>query len=166
MSQREISLAQLTATRASGAVVLIRFYVGLIFVGEGVLKFLRPDSLGPGRFEKAGIPAGAFFANLDGTFEILCGVLILVGLMTRLAAVPMIVDMVGALTITKVPLLWGAAPLYPKEGGIWDFFHEGRLEIAMLCGSVFLLVVGAGTFSLDSRMNARPRRHVPEDAVA
>ena len=56
----------------------------------------------------------------------------------------MIVDMLGALGITKVPLLWGAAPLYPKEGGFWDFFHEGRLEVAMLCGSLFLLIVGAG----------------------
>ena len=97
MSQREISLAQLTATRASGAVVLIRLYVGLIFVGEGFLKFLRPEALGPGRFEKAGIPAGAFFANLDGAFEIGCGVLILVGLLVRLATLPMIVDMIGAL---------------------------------------------------------------------
>ena len=154
MSQREISLAQLTATRPSGAVVLIRFYVGLIFVGEGVLKFLRPESLGSGRFVKAGIPAGAFFANLDGMAEIICGVLILAGLLVRLAALPMIVDMVGALTITKLPLLWGSAPLYPKEGGFWDFFHEGRLEIAMLCGSVFLLIVGAGGLSLDAaRMN-------------
>lgn len=152
MSQREISLAQVTATRASGAVVLIRLYVGLIFVGEGILKFLRPETLGPGRFEKAGIPAGAFFANLDGVFEIICGVMILAGLLVRLATLPMIVDMIGALVITKVPLLWGSAPLYPKEGGFWDFFHEGRLEIAMLCGSIFLLIVGAGGYSLDGRM--------------
>ncbi len=153
MSQREISLARVTATRASGAVVLIRFYVGLIFVGEGILKFLRPEALGPGRFEKAGIPAGAFFANLDGVFEILCGLMILAGLLVRLATLPMIVDMIGALVITKVPLLWGSAPLYPKERGFWDFFHEGRLEIAMLCGSLFLLIVGAGALSVDGRLN-------------
>ncbi len=155
MSQREISLSQLTATRASGAVVLIRLYVGLIFVGEGVLKFLRPETLGPGRFDKVGIPASSFLAYLDGAFEIGCGVMILAGLLVRLATLPMIVDMIGALVLTKVPLLWGSAPLYPKEGGFWDFFHEGRLEIAMLCGSVFLLVVGAGAYSLDSRMNNR-----------
>ena len=64
-----------------------------------------------------------------------------------------------ARTITKVPLLWGAAPLYPKEGGFWDFFHEGRLEIAMLCGSVFLLIVGAGSYSLDARMSRAPSPH-------
>jgi putative oxidoreductase len=85
--------------------------------------------------------------------EIGCGMLILAGLLTRLAAVPMIVDMIGALTITKVPILWGHAPLYPKEGGFWDFFHEGRLEVAMLCGSIFLLIVGSGGYSVDARMN-------------
>jgi putative oxidoreductase len=74
-------------------------------------------------------------------------------LLVRLATLPMIVDMIGALAITKLPLLWGSAPLYPREAGFWDFFHEGRLEIAMLCGSVFLLIVGAGAYSLDSRMN-------------
>jgi putative oxidoreductase len=167
MTQRELSIAQLAATRASGAVVLIRLYVGLIFLGEGILKFVRPESLGSGRFIKAGIPAGAFFANLDGAFEIGCGLLILVGLLTRLATLPMIVDMIGALGITKVPLLWGAAPLYPKEGGFWDFFHEGRLEIAMLCGSIFLLIVGAGKYSFDVRMSrAGSVAHVTGAAAA
>ncbi|OBK16911.1 DoxX family protein [Mycobacterium asiaticum] len=151
-----MTLTRLTATRAPGAVVLIRLYVGLIFAGEGVLKFLRPATLGPGRFDKVGIPASTWFAYLDGAFEIGCGILILVGVFTRLAVVPMIVDMVGALAITKVPLLWGDAPLYPKESGLWDFFHEGRLEIAMLCGSVFLLIVGAGAASVDARRTQNP----------
>ena len=149
-----MTLHQLTATRASGAVALIRLYVGLIFAGEGMLKFVRPDALGPGRFIKSGIPGGTFFAYLDGLVEIGCGAMIVAGLLTRLATLPMIVDMLGALSITKVPLLWGHAPLYPNEDGFWDFFHEGRLEVAMLCGSVFLLIVGAGANSFDARMNA------------
>jgi uncharacterized membrane protein YphA (DoxX/SURF4 family) len=148
-----VTLNQLVAARASSAAVLIRLYVGLIFAGEGMLKFLRPDDLGPGRFIKSGIPGGTFFAYLDGVFEIGCGVLVLVGLFTRLATLPLIVDMLGALSITKVPLLWGHAPLYPKEGGLWDFLHESRLEWAMLCGSVFLLIVGAGAYSFDARVN-------------
>jgi putative oxidoreductase len=90
--------------------------------------------------------------------------LILVGLLTRLATLPMIVDMLGALGITKVPLLWGHAPLYPDEGGFWDFFHEGRLEVAMLCGSIFLLIVGAGGHSLDARMNRLDARMNSLDA--
>src|SRR3954452_21646192 len=94
MSQREISIASLTATRASGAVLWIRLYVGLIFVGEGFLKFLRPEILGPGRFAKVDIPFSAFTAYLEGVYDIGWGTVILVGLLVRLAALPMIVDMV------------------------------------------------------------------------
>ena len=93
-------------------------------------------------------------ANLDGVFEIGCGALILVGLFTRLAVLPMIVDMIGALTTTKFPLLWGSAGLYPGEHGLWDFLHESRLEWAMLCGSLFLLLTGAGRLSFDARRAA------------
>jgi putative oxidoreductase len=145
----------------SGAIVLIRFYVGLIFLSEGILKFLRPDQLGPGRFDKAGIPAPTFFAYLDGVFEIGCGILILAGLLTRLAVVPMIVNMVGALLITKLPILWGDAPLYSAASGGWDFLRESRVDLAMLCGSVFLLVAGAGVYSIDALRN---RARTPVDA--
>jgi putative oxidoreductase len=147
-------LTRLTSTSAPAAVVLIRLYVGVIFACEGILKFLRPGPLGPGRFDKAGIPAPGFFSSLDGVFEIGCGVLILVGLLTRLAAVPMIINMLGALLITKLPIFWGHAPLFRGEHGWWDFIHESRVEIAQLCGSVFLLLVGAGAYSLDARLTA------------
>lgn len=145
-------LTRLTITDASPAVLLIRLYVGLVFASEGTLKFLRPDELGIGRFDKAGVPEPAFFAQLDGVFEIACGVLILAGLLTRLAAVPMIINMLGALLITKLPILWGGAPLFHAESGWWDFIHESRADLAQLCGSVFLFVVGAGSYSLDARL--------------
>ena len=150
-------------TRASGAIMLIRLYVGAIFVLEGVLKFVRPETLGPGRFAKIGLPASDLLANVDGVLEIVCGLLILLGLFTRLATVPMIADMLGAILLTKVPLLWSNAALYPKEGGIWDFLHEARLEVAMLCGCVYLLIVGAGTYSADAR---RQRGAMPEHVAA
>ncbi|AJE81616.1 DoxX family protein [Streptomyces sp. NPDC006975] len=143
--------AKLTATSAPAATVLIRLYVGAVFLSEGILKFLRPDAQGTGRFDKAGIPAPGFFAPLDGVFEITCGLLILAGLLTRLAAAPMIVDMVGALLITKLPILWGDAPLFAGKAGWWDFAHESRTDLAQLCGSLFLLLVGAGALSLDAR---------------
>ena len=145
-------LNTLVFTRAPASVVLIRLYVGPVFACEGVLKFMRVTSLGTGRFYKAGIPAPAFFSTLDGVFEIGCGVLILVGLLTRLAAVPMIIDMLGALLITKLPIFWGHAPLFRGEHGWWDFIHESRVELAQLCGSLLLLIVGAGAFSLDARL--------------
>ncbi|MQY14700.1 putative membrane protein [Streptomyces sp. RB5] len=149
--------AKLTATSAPAATALIRLYVGAVFLSEGILKFLRPDTQGTGRFDKAGIPAPDFFAPLDGAFEIACGLLILAGLLTRLAAVPMIVNMLGALLITKLPILWGDAPLFADESGWWDFAHESRTDLAQLCGSLFLLLVGAGTLSVDARL-ARTHR--------
>ena len=126
LSQREISIAQLTATRASGAVVWIRLYVGLIFVGEGFLKFLRPEALGPGRFAKVDIPFSTFTAYLDGVFEIGCGLRDLrrPAHPTRDLADDHRHDRRHSV-FTKVPLLFGSAALYPKEHGFWDFFHEG-----------------------------------------
>lgn len=148
------------STRAPAAVALIRLYVGLVFLCEGILKFLRPGSLGTGRFDKAGIPAPAFFSTLDGIFEIACGALILLGLLTRLATAPMIVDMLGALLITKLPIFWGRAPLFRGEHGWWDFIHESRVDLAQLCGSLFLLVVGGGALSVDARLaRSVMRRH-------
>lgn len=145
-------LARITATTAPGSVVLIRLYVGAVFLFEGILKFLRPETLGTGRFDKADIPAAGFVAPLDGVFEIGCGALILAGLLTRLAAIPMIVDMIGALLITKLPILWGAATLFTGKSGWWDFVHESRVDLAQLCGSVFLLIVGAGAYSADAAL--------------
>ncbi|MEU3078741.1 DoxX family protein [Streptomyces laurentii] len=119
---------------------------------EGILKFLRPDAQGTGRFDKAGIPAPGLFAPLDGVFEIACGLLILVGLLTRLATIPMIVNMLGALLITKLPILWGDALLFAGKSGWWDFAHESRTDLAQLCGSLFLVLVGAGALSLDAHL--------------
>ncbi|MEW2585576.1 DoxX family protein [Streptomyces virginiae] len=145
--------AKLTSTDAPAATVLIRLYVGAVFLFEGIQKFLYPDQLGTGRFDKAGIPAPGFLAPLDGIFEIVCGALILAGLLTRLATLPMIVNMLGALLITKLPILWGDALLFAGKSGWWDFIHESRTDLAQLCGSLFLLVVGAGAYSVDAHLH-------------
>ncbi len=142
---------QTDADRTATAILLIRIAVGLVFVGEGALKFIRPDMLGPGRFEKIGLPAPTFLAYGDGVAEIVCGALILVGLATRLAAVPMAADMVGAIVLTKIPLLGGSTTLFPMDkGGFWDFYHEGRLDVTMLLCCIALLLIGAGSKSLDA----------------
>lgn len=151
-------LIRLNSTDAPGTVLLIRLYVGVVFFAEGVLKFLRPDALASGRFEKAGIPAAEFFGPLVGVFEIACGTLILAGLATRFAAIPMIVDMLGALAITKLPIIWGSSALFITGSGWGDFLHESRTDLAQLCGSLFLLIVGAGAYSLDAYLTNAARR--------
>ncbi|WP_236244665.1 DoxX family protein [Streptomyces sp. CC210A] len=145
--------AHLLHTEAPGAVLLVRLSVGAVFVCEGLLKFVRPGELGAGRFDRAGLPVPGFLGYVDGTLEVVCGLLLLAGLLTRLAAAPMVVNMTGALLVTKVPILWGGAPLFTDMAGWWDFAHAARTDLALLCGSAFLLAVGAGPWSVDARLS-------------
>jgi uncharacterized membrane protein YphA (DoxX/SURF4 family) len=125
------------------AVFLIRLATGGIFLSEGIQKFLFPAALGVGRFTRTGIPHPAFMAPFVGTVETVCGALLLLGLLTRLAALPLVIDMVVAILQTKFP--------YWLEHGFWAAAHESRTDVAMLLGSLFLLAVGPGPISLDAR---------------
>jgi uncharacterized membrane protein YphA (DoxX/SURF4 family) len=145
------------ATSAPASVILIRLVVGGVFLSEGIQKFLYPVVNGVGRFTKIGIPAPEVMAPFVGVIEIICGALILVGLLTRLAAIPLIIDISVAILSTKIPILlgagfWGfslgALPYY----GFWGMAHEARTDFAMLFGLIFLLIVGAGPWSLDARL--------------
>jgi putative oxidoreductase len=140
---------------APRAVALIRAAVGVVFASEGIQKFLYPDALGAGRFAKIGIPAPEVMGPVVGAVELVCGSLILAGLVTRLAAVPLIIDMLVAIASTKVPILLGQGYwLFAKPStsklGLWSMLHEARTDLSMLLGSLFLLVVGAGAWSLDA----------------
>jgi uncharacterized membrane protein YphA (DoxX/SURF4 family) len=142
-------LEWLAPDRAPRATVLVRLVVGLVFLSEGVQKFLFPDALGVGRFVTIGIPAPGVMAPFVGVVEIGCGGLVVLGLLTRAAAIPLVVDMLVAIATTKVPLLLAK--------GFWAMAHEARVDWAMLLGSLFLLAVGPGPLSLDAKL-ARGRR--------
>ena len=138
---------KLTSTRAPAAVVLVRIVVGAIFLSEGIQKFLFPEALGVGRFAKIGIPSPEIMAPFVGVFEIGCGFLLLLGLLTRLAAIPLIIDMLVAISTTKIPFF--------LKNGFWAAAHGARVDFAMLLGSLFLLLVGAGPWSVDARLGSR-----------
>ena len=133
------------ATSAPPSFIIIRLIVGAVFLSEGIQKFLFPNDLGVGRFIKIGIPGPQIMAPFVGVVEIVCGALLLIGLMTRLAAVPLIIDMLVAISTTKIPLL--------VKSGFWAMAHEARTDYAMLLGSIFLLIVGAGAWSLDRKFS-------------
>jgi putative oxidoreductase len=135
---------------APAATLLVRFLVGGVFLTEGIQKFLYPETLGVGRFIKIGIPAPTITAPIVGVVEIVCGTLLMVGLMTRLAAIPLFIDMLGAIGTTKVPIL--------IKSGFWAAAHEARTDYAMLLGSAFLFLVGAGRVSLDARISVPKER--------
>jgi putative oxidoreductase len=147
--------ALLFASRAPAATILIRWIVGAIFVSEGIQKFLFPDALGVGRFMKIGIPYPEIMGPFVGAVEIVCGTLLFLGLLTRLAAIPVIISMSVAIVSTKIPILLGHGFWLfnlPKASsyGFWSMAHEARVDFAMLLGTVFLLIVGAGPWSFDA----------------
>ena len=136
----------LFSTNAPRPTILIRLLVGAVFLSEGIQKFLFPAMLGAGRFMKIGIPAPQFLAPFVGVVEIVCGTLLIIGLVTRLAAIPLIIDISVAIITTKIPML--------STAGFWSMAHEARTDYCMLLGLVFLLLVGSGPFSIDRRGGA------------
>jgi uncharacterized membrane protein YphA (DoxX/SURF4 family) len=126
-----------------GTVVLVRLAVGLIFLTQGILKFTDPR-MGVIRFTRIGFPAPSFTAHFVGTFEVVCGTLVLMGLLTRLAALPLLIVISTAIGTTKIPELFRAGQ------GFWFMVSDVRTDFAMLCCLVFLLCVGAGRWSLDA----------------
>jgi putative oxidoreductase len=150
----------LLKTNAPAATVLIRLMVGGVFLVEGILKFLYPGELGTGRFAKIGIPSPEVMGAFVGGVEIVCGALVIIGLLTRFAAIPLLIDISVALVSTKMPILlgqgfWGFALAKLPRYGLLSMIHEARTDLCMWLGLVFLLMVGAGRkWSLDARLPA------------
>lgn len=130
--------------RHAKSIVLIRVLVGWVFLSEGIQKFLFPAALGVGRFAKIGIPAPQAMAPFVGAVEIVCGVLILLGLFTQWATVPLLINIAVALYTTKFPIL--------AKDGIWSALHEARTDLSMVFGLLFLLIVGGGSIVLDANI--------------
>lgn len=122
--------------------VIPRLIVGLVFVSEGTQKFLFPDLVGVGRFIKIGFENAEFLAYFVGVFEIVCGSLVLTGLLTRIASIPLLIIMITAFVTTKWPIL--------INRGFWAMAHEYRTDFAMTLLLIYLLIYGAGKWSLDS----------------
>ena len=140
---------EITRTRAPAAVLLIRLMVGAVFLSEGIQKFLFPSTLGVGRFTTIGIPAPHVTAPFVGAVEIACGLPLILGWLTRLAAVPLLIDILVAIATTKIPIL--------LKSGFWAAAHEARTDYCMLLGLAFLLIVGAGPWSADEQRTAARR---------
>ncbi len=127
--------------------IFIRLSVGMIFFTQGILKYTDPH-MGVLRFTRIGFPDPGLTAHFVGTFEIACGLLVLVGLLTRLASIPLLIIILTAIATTKIPELRRA------DQGFWFMVSDARNDFAMAMGLLFLLSVGGGSWSLDSLMCA------------
>lgn len=149
---------KIVETDYSGTTVIIRLMVGAVFLSEGIQKFLFPAANGVGRFAKMGFPNPEFWGNFVGTFEVVCGSLLLVGLLTRGAALAMLINMTVAIVVTKIPIAFAESfgPFNLRElknYGFWSMAHEMRTDFAMWLGNLFLLIKGGGSLSVDFKLS-------------
>jgi putative oxidoreductase len=148
---------RLLSSNAPAATALIRLLVGSVFLSEGIQKFLSPASLGAGRFAKIGIPWPEAMGPFVGGVEIVGGALLLLGLLTRPAAFVLLINISVAILSTKIPILlghgfWLFSLLDLKSYGFWSMAHEARTDFSMFWGLLFLLIVGAGSWSADRKL--------------
>ena len=108
-----------------------------------IIKFIFPDLRGTGRFEDIGLPMADFLGYFVGSFEIICGILVLLGAYTRIAVLPLILIMVVAIITTKIPIILNT--------GMWEMLHAARTDLSMLLCCLFLLVKGSGLLSIDMK---------------
>lgn len=138
--------------RGPASIFLIRLAAGLIFLTQGILKYTDPN-MGAIRFTRIGFPCPYFTAHFVGTFEIACGLLVIVGMWTRIAAVPLLIVIVTAICTTKIP------ELFRSSQGFWYMVSDARADFAMLCCLLFLIAAGGGNWSLDARIARRRGIH-------
>lgn len=141
---------RLRKTSHSSSTILIRLLVAVIFLCHGIQKFIFPLKQGEGYFKDIGIPYPVFSAYTVGVFEIICALLILIGFYTRLAALPLIVIMVVAISVTKIDFL--------ISGGFWHMINASYLDWSMLTCSIYLFIEGGGYYSLD--LKQMKKKHV------
>lgn len=137
-------LKKITQTSTNPTIIIIRLMVGTVFLSEGIQKFLFPALRGAGRFDKIGLPNPEFLGSFVGAFEIICGVLIIIGLFTRINSSITFIIMLVAIFTTKAAVL--------ENDGFWVMMHGSRTDWSMLLGSLFLIINGSGKWSLDKEI--------------
>src|SRR4051812_20171338 len=104
-------------------------------------------------------------APFVGAVEIICGIFVVVGFFTRLAAIPLLTDISVAIASTKIPILlghgyWHFSLAQLKHYGLLSMLHEARTDFSMLLGLIFILTVGAGHLSVDAHLTSKTRSNI------
>lgn len=141
---------RILTTEPNKTFLLIRVMVGFYFLIGGVLKFMYPELQNAGYFANLGISPADTIANIISTIEIICGLMILIGLFTRIATIPLLIAISITVLVGKSPILF--------EEGFWLMAHISRIDFAMFMGCIFLLINGSGFWSADWKMQPQTSR--------
>jgi putative oxidoreductase len=147
------TLFNLLNTDAPAATLVLRLLPGLVFFAEGIKKFMFPAEWGVGRFEEIGIIFPSVSAPFVGVVETVGGLLLIIGLFTRPAALLLLIDISVGLLTTKLPIL--------MHKGFWPAEAEARADYSMFMSTLFLLIIGSGVTSLDAwltKKGSSPRK--------
>ena len=136
--------------------ILVRVIVGVVFLTEGILKFVYPSELGAGRFTHIGLPFAHVLGPLVGAVEIAAGGALILGFYAGDAALLLLIVILTAIVTTKVPILLGHplgrfAPAKLEHYGVLSFIHEARTDLAMLFGLVAILLDSGMKLGLKKR---------------
>lgn len=142
--------------RKNLAMILIRIIVGVVFLTEGILKFMYPAELGAGRFAHIGLPYPHLLAPFVGAVEIASGAALILNLYAGDAALLLLVVILTAIFTTKAPILLGHhigafAPPKLEHYGFFSFIHETRADLAMLFCLVAILLDSGMKISLKGK---------------
>jgi len=142
---------KILGTGNDSRIIFARIITGLIFISEGIQKYVIVTMLGPAYFKEIGFGNPLFWSYFTGTFEILCGTMILLGLLTRLASIPLFIIMLTAFFKTKLPLM--------LSDGFLTFAHEYRIDFTLTLLLIMLFIHGAGKWSVDLKiLNSKVHR--------
>lgn len=144
MKTGDAIITKILDTGDDSKIIFARIITGLIFISEGIQKYIIVTMLGPAYFAEIGFGRPMFWSYFTGTFEILCGILILIGLLTRLASIPLLIIMATAFFKTKLPILF--------SDGFMTFAHEYRIDFALTLLLTMIFIFGAGKWSADSKI--------------
>ena len=114
-----------------------RLTLGFVFIESGWGKLHGLDRV-VAYFDELGIPAPGFQAPLAAGTELVCGILVLVGLATRLASLPLIGTMIVAILTARRGDLNGVSDLF------------GFIEYLYIALCLYLGAYGAGPLSFDA----------------
>ena len=135
-----------TTGQVSIALAVLRIAVGIVFMAHGGQKLFTFGFAGvSGAFAQMGIPLPGITGPLVALLEFFGGLALIIGLLTRLAALGLVINMLGAILMVHL-----AAGFFLPNG--YEF------ALTLMAASIALMFAGAGEYSVDGAL-ARRRAH-------